>query len=309
MLVDEHGRTVVSSVGWVDQGSLWVFRAGARAVETLKISDAKYAVLVPGQQNHFSMVHHFDGANVEITVHDFDDPGRSLATARVTADGTSVTGDIASWEHVQKFYTAYFLRPPISGSILFRVLPAERRVDMQQVGWYNQNYDKGYQGVIGVTEIPGDNLLLFAVQRSSELVIYDWGSQEKVGSMQLAGRGGNPNPFYRRHANELWADDYDTLVKIDATSGGIVAASLIQSEAGAGRQFMGRFSFDRSETICIIARPFSGDVIGLDPSTFEIRYRCELGRQPLEAVVLPDNSIVARDWRSGSLLEGCLASV
>jgi hypothetical protein len=308
MLVDEHGRTVVSSFGWVDQGSLWIFRADTREVETLKISDAKYAVLVPGRQNHFSMVHHFDGTSIEISVHNFSDPGRPLATARIAADGSSLTGDVASWEHVQKFYTAYFVRSPIADSILFRIRPVERQVDMQQLGWYNQDYDKGYQGVIGVTEVPGYDLVLFAVQRSSELVLYDWGSQEKVGGVQLAGRGGNPNPFYRRHENELWADDYDTLVKIDVTSGSILAASLIQSETGSGRQFMGRFAFDRSEKICIIARPFSGDVVGLDPSTFEIRYRCRLGRQPLEAIVLPDNSIVARDWMSGSLLQGCLGS-
>lgn len=300
---------MVSSFGWVEKGSLWTFRSDSREAETLKISDAKYALLVPGRQNHFSMVHHFDGATVEITVHHFNDPGQVLATAIVTRDGTALRGDVSSWEHVQKFYTAYFVRPAVAGSILFRVRPAEGRVDMQQLGWYNQDYDKGYQGVIGVTEVPGGSLLLFAVQRISELVFYDWGSQEKVGSVQLAGRGGNPNPFYRRHANELWADDYDTLMKIDATSGGIVAARLIQSEAGRGRQFMGRFAFDTSETICTIARPFSGDVLGLDSSSFEIRYRCEIGRQPLEAVVLPDNSIVARDWKSGALLEGRLVSV
>jgi hypothetical protein len=159
-----------------------------------------------------------------------------------------------------------------------------------------------------VTEVPHNDLLLFAVQRSSELVLYDPTSQGKVGSIQLAGRGGNPTPYYRRYASELWADDYDTLVKLDASTGAMMG-SLIMEARATGRQFMGRFAFDRLETLCVLARPFSGDVVGLDPSTLEITHRCAIGRQPLEAVVLTDKAIVARDWRSGALLQGGLEAV
>jgi hypothetical protein len=309
MLIDEQGRTAISNLGWVDHGDLWVFRGDTKKVESVKLGESKYAALVPGRKNHFSAVQHFDGTSVEISVHHFDDPAHALATARIGADGSSVRGNVESWEHVQKYYTAYFLRPPIADSVLLRVLPAKGRIEVQQLGWYNQGYDKGYQGVIGVTEVPESELLLFAVQRSSELVVYNPDSQQKVRSIQLAGRGGNPAPFYRRHVSELWSDDYDTLVKIDAKSGVAVDSRLIQSGVGAGRQFMGKFAFDSAETVCMVARPFSGDALGLDPTTLNIKYRCALGGQPLEAVVLSDNSIVGRDWKSGSLLEGRLAPV
>jgi hypothetical protein len=309
MLVDERGRTVISSCGWVDHAGLWVFRSDTRKAEVIKISEAKYLAPIAGSHDYFSAVHHFDGTRVEITVHHFDEPSRVISTASLTPDGSSLLGDSSAWDYVQKYYTAYLVRPPISDSCLLCVRPKDNRVEIQQFGWYNTGYDKGYQGVTGVSEVPGSDHLIVAVQRSSELVIYNPQTQEKVRCIQLAGRHGNPSPFFRRFAAELWADDYDTIVKIDTATSLVLASRMLQPEVNGMRQFSGRFAFNREETLCIVARPFSGDAIGLDPSTFEIRYRCELGRQPLEAVVLPDNSIVARDWRSGTLLEGSLASV
>lgn len=36
---------------------------------------------------------------------------------------------------------------------------------MQTFHWYNEDYDKGYQGIVGVSEVPGQDLLIVSIQR------------------------------------------------------------------------------------------------------------------------------------------------
>jgi hypothetical protein len=157
-----------------------------------------------------------------------------------------------------------------------------------------------------VTEVPGERLLIVSVQRDSRPILYDPVAQSKVGALNLCGRRGNPRVYFRRNARELWADDYDTLVKIEPGTWRVLDSLLLQDAGPGAGQFIGAFSFNRDETLCTVARPFSGDVIGLDPQAFSTTLQCKLSGQPLEAVALPDRSVVARDWKSGGLLRGDL---
>jgi len=68
------------------------------------------------------------------------------------------------------------------------------------------------------------------------------------------------------------------------------------------KQFMGHFSFDADESPCAVARPFSRDVLGVEPTTLQTRFQCALDGQPIKALALPDGSVNARDWKSGALL-------
>jgi hypothetical protein len=61
-------------------------------------------------------------------------------------------------------------------------------------------------------------------------------------------------------------------------------------------------------SLCVVGRPFSGDVIGLACDSFEITRRAALGRQPLDVAVLSDGRIFARDWKTGDPLVGMLES-
>jgi len=70
------------------------------------------------------------------------------------------------------------------------------------------------------------------------------------------------------------------------------------------KQFMGHFSFDADESPCAVARPFSRDVLGVEPTTLQTRFQCALDGQPIKALALPDGSVNARDWKSGALLRG-----
>jgi hypothetical protein len=310
MLTNTAENFVISNLGWVDGGGFWTFRVGEQRARRVALGNAKYLTLQAGTDNHFSVVHHNEGSRVEITVHHFDDLGVALGRAVVEAEGSTVTGAPSIWSHVRTNYTAFYKGPFWSDYALVRVDPSKGNVSLQQFGWYNDEYDKGYQGIVGVTEIPGDSLLLIAVQRDSRLVLYDPIAQTKVGLVELAARGGNPSLFFRPGAKDLWAVDYDTILKLDSSSWRVRAWRRLQAEDSQGaKQFIGDAWFNRGETMCVVSRPFSGDVIVVDPDNLKTRFQCQTGQQPLQAVALADGQVVARDWKTGSLLQGKLRKV
>jgi len=42
MLSDSQGSVIISSLGWVDRGRLWIMSVGSGRIETVFLSDAKY---------------------------------------------------------------------------------------------------------------------------------------------------------------------------------------------------------------------------------------------------------------------------
>jgi hypothetical protein len=114
--------------------------------------------------------HRSDGARAKITVHHFANPGEMVASAMLTSDGTEMTGDLSVWSNVQKNYVVYYTGPFWSASCLLQVTPQAGRIELQQFRWYNSDYDKGYQGVIGVVECPDDGFIIVSVQRDSHPV-------------------------------------------------------------------------------------------------------------------------------------------
>jgi hypothetical protein len=310
MLTNTSENLVISSLGWVDGGGLWTFRVDEQRPRRVTLGHAKYLTLHAGTDDHFSVVHHDEGSRVEITVHHFHDLGAPLGRAVVAAEGSTVSGPPSVWSHVRTNYTAFYKGSSWSDYALVRVDPITAKVSLQQFDWYNDEYDKGYQGIVGVTEIPGDSLLLIAVQRDSRLVLYDPAAQAKRGLIELAARGGNPSLFFRLRARELWAVDYDTILKLDPSSWRVLASRRLQAGDSQGTtQFIGNAWFNRGETMCVVARPFSGDVIVVDPDNLKTRFRCQTGQQPLQAVALADGQVVARDWKTGELLQGQLRKV
>ena len=304
MLIDPQERTIVSSLGWVDGGSLWALDVPTGREGSFRVGDAKYLSLHPGRSGHFAAVHHHDDDRVAITAHAFSEPGAILSRCFVSRDRRGIDGPVSPWEHLPRHYVAHLTQPSGSDFGLVSVSASEG-VGVQTFEWYD-SYDKMYQGILGVTEIPDSRQLLVSVQRSSTLVVYDPATNRKVGEVTLSNRHGNPSSYFRREAAELWAVDYDTLLKLEPGSWRILAARRLQDAAAGTTQFIGEFAFDADESICAVARPFSGDVIGLDPRTLRTEYQCQLGRQPLEVGLLRDRRVFARDWKSGDLLRGTL---
>lgn len=178
--------------------------------------------------------------------------------------------------------------------------------DVQEFGWYDESYDKGYQGIVGVTEIPSSRNLIVSIQRDSRPVVYDPVAQQVVRKLTLADRGGNPEFLILRSASEFWASDYDCIVKLDSSSFNVKQTLLIQGSASGTRAFMGGFCFDAEEKICAIARPFSRDVIMLAPETMRVVGSAKLEGQPLEIGLMAEETLIARDWKTGHILSARL---
>jgi hypothetical protein len=60
MLSDSRGSVIISSLGRIDHGSLWIMSVGLGRIENVFLSDAKYLSLHPGTHDFFSVNHHFD---------------------------------------------------------------------------------------------------------------------------------------------------------------------------------------------------------------------------------------------------------
>ena len=214
-------------------------------------------------------------------------------------------GDPTAWALVPRAYTAY-LRHPADDFYLVLVDRRGPAVAVETLPWYDETYDKGYQGVIGVTEVPDADLLIVCVQRDSEPVLWDPVARRVVRKLRLAGRLGNPTCRFRRTAPELWVDDYDMLLRVDPVDWSVTGTRGLQRAARGARQFIGAFAFNRDETLCAVARPFSGDVLAVDTRRLRVTHRARVGRQPLEVALLADGRVFARDWRTGDLLSGRL---
>jgi hypothetical protein len=249
-------------------------------------------------------MHHHGSGRFEVTAHSFSDPEEILGRCTIsrTAQG-NIEGSMSPWQYLPKHYVAHLIQPTWADYALVTISPSEG-MTLQRFEWYGDSYDKGYQGIVAATEMPDSNLVLISIQRSSELVVYDPDARRKVREIALAGRGGNPVVSFRRSAPELWASDYDTLVKMYASTERVLTSRRLQEAPTGTAQFIGQFAFDADESICAVARPFSGDVLGLDPRTLRTKYRAALGRQPFEVALLQDGRVFARDWKSGDLLQG-----
>lgn len=302
MIIDQARKRAISNLGWVDRGSLWVYDVGADPI-SVRLSDADHLVLRDGANDHFAAMHHFKGEQLRIAVHTSRDPELEVASCELRKDQRhAFSGDVEAFAQVPRFYTAYLTAEvaPENGYYLIRLTP-EGIADFQRLDWFNsESYDLGYQSVLGAVEIPGTSTVLISIQRDSNPVIYDFVSKEIVQRIRLADRGGNPELEFHGN-NEMWACDYDTLVRLNAEAW--VASGQLQLQpatADGVRQFIGHYDIDGAQ--CAVARPFSGDIVFVNTERFEVSHQTVTGGEPLEVAMLDSNRIIARDWKTGALL-------
>lgn len=302
MITNGNGTQAISTQGWVDKGALWVFAAGKGSPRRIELSSAKYLSLKAGADDFFAVLHHWDGNKLEISAHHYSEPSRAISRLSLQAalgahaePTTFLEGDPSVWTRLPTAFTGYAFGD-------YRLLLTTHMPDaeVQTFGWFDDSYDKGYQGIIGVTELPGTQLLIVSIQRDSAPVLYDPQRKQPIRKLRLADRCGNPEFRLRAPANELWATDYDFIVKLDGKDLTPIGAVQVQDAASGTRQFIGNFCFNPDASLCWVARPFSGDVIALDADSLRTVHRVALGGQPLDIGVLADGTVVARDWKSGN---------
>jgi hypothetical protein len=300
MISDPSGRWLVSSLGWVDHGAIWRFDSESGQVTSIQLSDAAYIRVSAGAGELFTAAHHFNGEQLLITVQSYSDPGRPLSWIEVRDWSPVIAGDVNAWAGLPPAHVAYLNHDATGAAGYFLVRVGGRGASLDRLDWFGDAYDHGYQSVTSAVEMP-DGQLLFGVQRSSDLVLCAADTLQVVRTMSLTGHLGNPVPLLRRLASEIWAIDYDTVVRVDYRDWKVTGSTRLETPNGA-RGFLGGLWMTADERHAVIPRPFDADVIVLDAATMTIIGRHETGGEPLEAACLTDGRIVARDWHTGATL-------
>ncbi|MGN6395967.1 MAG: hypothetical protein ACTHMI_10410 [Mucilaginibacter sp.] len=298
MIFNENLQKVISNLGWVDKGSIWVYDGIKSKNDVIRLSDSQYLTLAEGKEEYFSIVHHGNNSEIDITVHNVNDPRKEYFRTSFNHFNTSFSGDASFLEFVPKYYVCGFT---MDNDFAFHLLKIEGGIivlEDHKIEWYTKgDFDFMYQGLTSVTEY-GDELI-FTVQRDGSLYRYSLNEDKLIDKIKLSGKYGNPQPTIKN--DEIWVSDYDTILRLKNWN--IERVKKLQESAKGTAQFIGNFSFNAQNNLCIIARPFSGDVIGLNKN-LKIKYTCNIGNQPLEAVLMQDNTVIARDWQTGKLLQG-----
>ena len=125
---------------------------------------------------------------------------------------------------------------------------------------------------------------------------YDKGYQGVVGALAL-----------RNGGRELWAKDCDTVVVLSTDDWRVLRSARLQQAAkGSVSQFIGALAFLPGGDECLVARPFSGDVLAIDSQSLKATRAARVGREPLTAIMSREGEVIARDWKTGDVLRARL---
>jgi hypothetical protein len=122
-------------------------------------------------------------------------------------------------------------------------------------GFNTGSYDLDYQSVIAVRDVPESSEIVFGVQRSSHLVVVRPLHSGAVRQVGLSGGHGNAVPYMRAKAPEVWAVDYDTLVRLDRRTWTVTGTIRLQDAPQDARMFVGDLWMPPDEDFAIIFRP------------------------------------------------------
>jgi hypothetical protein len=309
MFANKTEKIVISSLGWEDGGSLWILGTPTMRINRCRLSDARWLQLFVGTGDHFS-VQHFWGNDwskmnhFELTLHSFDNPNHVLARISLKADGEAFEGDSQLWDEVPSVYVG-----PLKGHYyVFIVHCSARKVERQQLDWFEKQYDTDYQTIGPALEVPHSHFILLPIQRSTRLVLYDLRAAKIVREIDLGGmpyKPGTPEIAFSSDGKILYALNYDTLVQLDRSDWHVLRSlPLTNQEPGESMKFVGSLSFTGKEGLCVVARPFSSDVALVDIPKMQAVSHVTVGGQPIQAIMLGDGRVLARDWQTGALLTG-----
>jgi hypothetical protein len=311
VILDLAERFIIDNMGWVDKAELWCFDLANGAVRQVGLGPGGWLTLIRGDRGLFVAVRRESDTVIEATVHNASSPAEVLARVRVEHGRAAFAGQLDLWGSVPRVFVGDHSRvSSVADPLLFVVDHQRATVDLHELPWYSTRYDLGYQALLQPVPVPDSNLILMPIQRDSEPVIYDLTERRVVGKIKLANRRGNPTLYFRHRATELWANDYDTMLRLDVKSWRVHDALRLQEEIVeivAGHEarsgaFIGEYGFDLDEARCAVGRPYGGDVVLLDTGSFRQVGRVPTGSEPLHVALLRDGRIVARDWKTGSLI-------
>jgi hypothetical protein len=294
-LIEKRGL-VIGNLGWVDGSSIWTFDLASEQVHCIPTGPAKYVAL--RQYGDILRIIYHESISPTIALRRLSELTTDGARLELTVDSCDFSGDAGLWESVDPCALVRAGRE----TWLIHTDVANRRINRLSLDWYwNGDYDLMYQGLTDCLTLPDCAHVIVSVQRSSRLVVLSLNENKKIGEVELAGRGGNPN-LQLYGGSHVVTVDYDTVCLVDLQAMHTVDTVRLQDEPKGLKSFVGDARIDRDGLV--IARPFSGDVLLLDGSDFATIGRATTGYEPLEAVQVSGSDIVARDWKTGALLRG-----
>ncbi|HJU42406.1 MAG TPA: hypothetical protein VJ691_06305 [Vicinamibacterales bacterium] len=306
MILNPGGTIALSSMGWVDHDAIWSFDAAAGTSHTIQLkSGAEHCSLHAKSGDRFAVAHHFAGRRFELTVHDFSTPDAAIARVVVSENQSALTGTSSALADVPSLYVTYLAFEPWRDYVLVEI-DGEGGLTIHRLPWYDTSYDKDYQAIVDAVAIPGQRQALISVQRSSRLVVQDLESGDVVQTLNLGGGAGNPRLTVLDAAAEIWTTDYDSVAVVRTDRLKVRKRVRLQGAAQGTQLFVGDLSFAPHRDACIVPRPFSHDVVALDLVKLKVQGTATVGREPLEAALLANGDVIARDWKTGDLLRATL---
>jgi hypothetical protein len=302
VIASPAGDVLLSNLGWVDQGAIWRLDLASRQQDRVPISDGTYLRLLAGRAHDSVVAQHGLSGRLTVSVHGWSALADPLVRVDVHGWAAHVEGDLNAFHGHGRLFVTYMDDAATGAAGYFLIEVGVQEVSIRRLDWFDQErYDPKYQQVMSAIEMPTGEYL-FGVQRSSELVLCDPTDLSVIRGVSLAGRLGNPIPVLRADGTELWAVDYDTVVRLDSRSLIVQDQGLGQPPAPTGhRTFLGDLWLSRDERQLVVARPGSGDVVSLDPDSLRVADAWVTGREPLTAAIV-NGQLVARDWKTGELL-------
>jgi hypothetical protein len=288
---------LLSNFGWVDHGRIWSYDHSRRDVRMIEISEADWLDISRGNSSETFVAAYSLGGRYILEAHNADSSGGIVASVEVAGERALFSGDRAAFEGNTLFL--YRLRNGAMPYGLVEIGP--KGVSARPIPWFtDREYDTMYQSVTSVLELPTGELL-FGSQRGSALVLCDPIDLRPIRRVPLADRGGNHAPFLRSGGTEVWAVDYDTVVRLDTDTLTVQDTWYGQPATDGTRMFLGDVWCADDRSPLLIARPGSGDVVMIDTDSLRIRQAWRTGRQPFTAALV-DGELIARDWKTGDLL-------
>lgn len=296
MFFDQATSTAFGSLGWIDGAALWSFDTLNGLERRFAVEGARYVSVCEHAPGLIRLYHQGEGV---VSIRACSRPDAVLASLHATPSGYRFVGDSALWgDNLALLITADSSHPD-----LVLIDGSTEQVRSLDLGWFNANtFELGYQGLVDCLAMPDAGLVVVGVQRSSDLVLIDMEGGSRVGSISLANRGGNPR-LLKLTDSLLAASDYDVICLVDIDRRMAIASDVLQPVAPQmTAQFIGDYAFGSGALV--VARPFSGDVIRLDPTSLTILGRATVEGQPLSLCMTSDHAFLTRDWKTGVVCEG-----
>ena len=304
MILNSGGTIALSSMGWVDRDSLWQFDAASSTARTIALnSGAEHCSLHMKSGDRFAVAHHFAGRRFELTVHEFSAPDAAIARVVISEGKSVLTGESSALADVPSLYVTYLAFQPWKDYALIEI-DGTGALTIHGLPWYDNSYDKDYQAIVDAVGVPGARRAVISVQRSSRVIVHDLDTADVIKTIDLGGSGGNPRLTCRD--GEIWTTDYDTVAVVRTDSWRVRKRVRLQGAAAGTQLFIGDLSFAPQHELCIVPRPFSHDVVALDLVKLKVQATAMVGREPLEAALLANGDVIARDWKTGDLLRATL---